>query len=96
MLAIGQRVLLVDARGCHAEHPLRKGDAISAKGVIVRGAVWSLLFFRVTPERTVDGLPVLRADGPAIAPKDGADTRLYVPEGWHPPEDLPARLGKAS
>lgn len=93
MFAPGQSVLLVDGRGCHVEHRLSPHDRVSGGRLTLSGRTWAHLPFVLSEERTVDGLPVFRSVQPAIAANSspGAD-RVYVPDGWHAPEELPRRL----
>lgn len=91
-LTVGQRVLLVDGRGCSFKYALTRFDSIDSPHIRVIGRAWKSLPFRRTTRETIEGYPVLRAAKPAIGPAERQYHPMYLPGGWSPPSALRARL----
>jgi hypothetical protein len=87
-LLIGDRVLLVDGRGCHRVHVVAEGDKVVDGAFQLAAQTWRELLFHYGAERDIDGRLVLRSERPAIGLKTAAFHPNFVPAGWSKPSEL--------
>jgi hypothetical protein len=90
-LTAGDRVTLLDARGCWTSYCVEPTDQPTLEGgLFLHGDVWQSLHFWATGllEDADPACPILQSATPAIGPADQPYCPLYLPAGWNPPRGV--------